>query len=372
MPRGPSADAKFLVSAYNQWKARFVKDNKVIRPENQNDTLSEGVAFGMMIAVNMNDQTLFDGLYGTWRSNPVTGASTLMKSCLRSSVGSNGASCSLTDSSATGADEDAAYALLMAGKLWGGTYQADGVAMLKDIWDKDIDGAGTLLPKGGSNYQSPTGTDPWQITSASYFAPSFYRAFASVDTNVSHDWAGVISAVYKVINGPISGSNGLIPAWCGNSCTIAASNGGSNDFDYQYDSHRIPMRIGLDYCFNGTAEAKIYADLTTKFFAGLGKAGLGIGQIADMYAPTGSRVGSTSANSASVLGTAAVGAMATGEQTFLNDAYQTVFDLATRGTMAPRLYQDPTPSPNPQPTYSYYNATVGMLTLLILTGNFMH
>jgi endo-1,4-beta-D-glucanase Y len=372
MPRGPSADAKFLVSAYNQWKANFVKDNKVIRPEYQDDGLSESIAFGMMIAVNMNDQALFDSLYGTWKSNPVTGAATLMRSCLGSVVGSNTAVCGLTDYSATGADEDAAYALLMAGKLWGGTYQADAIAMLKDIWDKDIDGAGTLLPKGGSNYQSPTGTGPWQITSASYFAPSFYRVFASVDTDVSHDWAGVITAVYKVINGPISGSNGLIPAWCGNSCTVAASNGMATDVVYQYDSHRIPMRIGLDYCFNGTAEAKAYADLITGFFAGLGKAGLGIGQIADMYTPSGGGVFPTSANSASVLGTAAVGAMASGEQTFLNEAYQTVFDLATRGTMAPMLYRSPDPTPGPLPTYSYYNATVGLLTLLIMTGNFMH
>ena len=85
----------------------------------------------------------------------------------------------------------------------------------------------------------------------------------------------------------------------------------------------------------------------------------------------GSAFGST--NSASILGTAAVGAMASGkERTFLNDAYQTVFDLATRGTMAPSLYHGPDPTPSLPPTYSYYNATVGMLTLLILTGNFMH
>jgi endo-1,4-beta-D-glucanase Y len=244
--------------------------------------------------------------------------------------------------------------------------------MLKEIWDKDIDGAGTLLPKGGSNYQSPTGTGPWQITSASYFAPSFYRVFASVDTDASHDWAGVIAAVYEVINGPISGSNGLIPAWCGNSCTVAANNGMATDGDYQYDSHRIPMRIGLDYCFNGTVEARTYANLITKFFAGLGKAGLGIGQIADKYTPSGVVLYASGANSASVLGTAAVGAMASGEQSFLDDAYQTVFDVATRGTMAPMLYHDPSPTPDPLPTYSYYNATVGLLTLLIMTGNFLH
>ena len=51
------------------------------------------------------------------------------------------------------------------------------------------------------------------------------------------------------INGTISGSYGLIPGWCGNSCTVAASNGAPNDVNYQYDSHRIPMRVALDYCW---------------------------------------------------------------------------------------------------------------------------
>jgi endo-1,4-beta-D-glucanase Y len=246
-PGGPSARAKFLVPAYNQWRARFVRDNKVIRPENQDDTLSEGIAFGMLIALNMNDQALFDGLYGTWRSNPAADASMLMKSCLGSGGGSTGMACTRSDGSATGADQDAAYALLMAGKLWGGTYKDEAVAMLRDIWDNDIDGAGTRLPKGGSKYQSPTGTSSPQITSPSGFAPSYYRAFANADTEASHDWAAVIAAVYEVIKGPISGSYGLIPAWCGNSCTVPASTGSSRDIVYQYDSHRITMRIALDY-----------------------------------------------------------------------------------------------------------------------------
>ena len=374
-PHGVSADSKFLVPAYNQWKATFVRDNKVIRPENKGDTLSEGIAFGMLIAVNMNDQALLDSLYGTWKGNPAAGTSMLMKSCLGGSDKTGASeSCSPSNDSATGADEDVAYALLMAGKLWGGTYQADAIAMLKDLWDKDMDGADTKLPKGGSNYQSPTGTVTGQLTSASYFAPSSYRIFASVDTDASHDWAGVIAAVYKAINGPIAGSSGLIPAWCGKGCTVAASHGMSNDIYYQYDSHRIPMRVGLDYCFNGTPEAKTYTDLTTAFFARAGSQGPGF--VYDMYTTTGGSVPNITTGAASVLGTAAVGAMASGSQTFLDDAYQAVFDVATRGTLAPPLVVEPDPAPESVPilpqTYGYYNATIGMLTLLIMTGNFMH
>ena len=369
-PQGPSADAKFLVSAYSQWKSTFVSGDKVIRPEHQNDTISEGIAYGMLIAVNMNDHDLFDSLYGFWKNHPASTTS-LMTSCVPGGPPDGGAvtspPCAASGGSATGADEDAAYALLMADKAWGGTYKADALTMINDIWANDIDNAGTMLPKGGSGYGSPASG----VTSPSYFAPAFYRAFAAVDG--AHDWAGVIAAVYDVI-GTIAGSNGLIPAWCGSSCTIAASNGSATDPDYQYDSHRIPMRIGLDYCFNATAEAKAYATKTTAFFANIAQKGTGF--LMDMYTTSGGAVSGSGTNSASMLGTAAVGAMASGNQTFLNDAYQAVFDILTRGTMAPSIYvgggYGESGSPSPKPTYGYYNATVGMLTLLIMTGNFMH
>ena len=357
-PQGPSAAAKYLVPAYNQWKANFVSGNRVIRPQNANDTTSEGIAFGMLIAVNMNDQTLFDGLSTIWKSYATAGS--LMSWCVTGGGGGTGSSCSSSGGSSTGADEDAAFALLQADKLWpGGTYKTSALTMISDIWLKDID-SGTLLPKGGSNYGAPTGTSGTGITSASYFAPAYYKAFkAAGDTN---NWDGVVTAIYRAI-GTIAGSNGLIPAWCGSSCTVAASNGASTDLDYQYDSHRIPMRLGLDYCFNGQAEAKTYTTKTTAFFATA--ATNGTGYVLDMYTPSGAGVSGSAPISASILGTAAVGAMASGNQTFLNDAFQVVFDEITRGTLNPVDASGKSP-------YSYYNATVGLLTALIMTGNFMH
>jgi endo-1,4-beta-D-glucanase Y len=355
LPQGPGASAKYLVPAYNQWKATFVKGAKVVRPEFQNDTVSEGIAYGMLIAVNMNDQALFDSLYGTWKANAAVG--TLMAWCLGGGGGGIGQACAASGGSATDADEDAAFALLMAGKAWGGTYNASALTMIGDIWIHDIDGGGTNLPKGGSNYGGPSGT----VTNASYFAPAFYREFVAVDTG--HNWGAVIAAVYNVINGTISGSNGLIPAWCSSSCTAAGNNGAATDGDYQYDSHRIPMRFGMDYCFNATAGAKTYTTKTTAFFANA--AANGIGFVQDIYTPAGGPVNGTTTNSASILGTAAVGAMASGNQTFLNNAYQAVFDTITRGSLAPVDAAGKTP-------YSYFNATVGLLTALIMTGNFMH
>ncbi len=52
-------------------------------------------------------------------------------------------------------------------------------------------------------------------------------------------------------------------------------NGAATDIDYQYDSHRIPMRIGMDYCFNSTDAAKTYTTKNTAFFASAAANGIG-------------------------------------------------------------------------------------------------
>ena len=351
------ADAKFLVPAYNFWKSTFAPppSTTVIRPENGNDTVSEGIAYAMLIAVNMNDQPFFDAMYTYWKGHKGAGTSTagLMTWCIPNVGGScnpNGGG------SATDADEDAAFALIQAGKLWGGTYGADARGLITDIWNLDIDKT-SLLPTGGSNYGNSTSA---RLTNASYFAPSLYRAFtAAGDTN---NWAGVIAAVYGVIRGGLSGTNGLFPAWCSGNCSAAASNGAATDTSYQYDSHRIPWRIGLDYCFNGGADAKAYLAKTSGFFQG--QSATGIAKVADIYSTAGQPGAGVAPNSSSILGTAAVGAMSDPAfKTFLDDAYQSVLDQLTRGTMAPRDAAGLTP-------YSYFNASVGMMTLLTMTGNF--
>jgi endo-1,4-beta-D-glucanase Y len=360
---GKPADSKFLVTAYNEWKKTFANNGAgpVIRPENNNDTVSEGIAYGMLIAVNMNDKSTFDNLYTYWKGKKGDGSSTagLMTWC--QSTGGN--ACSSLGGSATDADEDAAFALIQAGKVFGGTYASDAAGLISDIWAKDIDSANNL-PTYGSHATNSTTSNP---TNPSYFAPAYYRIFATIDT--SHAWGTVASNSLSAINA-LAGTNGLVPAWCTNKCTAAGSGGVyQQDTIYQYDAHRVPMRVGLDYCWNATPAAKTYTDKITNFFATNANAGVnGIGRIFDLYTPaSGSPAAGSAPNSASIIGTAAVGAMASPSAagSFLNDAYQGVFDMVTRGKLAPVDTAGKTP-------YSYYNATVGMLTLLMMTGNFSH
>ena len=307
--------------------------------------MSEGIGYGMLIAVYMGDKTLFDGLYGYWQANATAG--TLMTWKIPGGSGS-----------ATDADEDAAFALLQASKQWsGGSYATAATTMMGDIWSHDID-SGTLLPKGGSNYSSVNPTNP------SYFAPAFYKEFAKVDSG--HNWAGVVSAVYTALNGSLSGSNGLVPAWCTSNCTAVGTNGAATDGEYQYDSHRVPWRIGIDACWNSEAKAATYLSKIVGFF-NTNSTTTGLSSLEDIYQTSGTKDTSNGANnSMSLIGCAGVGAMSVSSaSSFADRAWQ--FLLEGQYTANPTFVTGV--SGSVKPGYTYYNATVGVLTMLTMSGN---
>ena len=362
--KAQGSDGRLLTQAYANWKTKFVRSAgsgyRVVRPAAETgsgeDTVSEGIAYAMLISAYMNDKTYFDGFWTYWKAHCASGSG---NTCLMTwRIGGAGGTGSATD-----ADEDAAFALLIAAKMWGGSYMADAVAMMGAVMSADMSTSAPYV-WGGNNYKSQNNT----TNNASYYAPAFYRAFATASGNTA--WNTIANGVLtQISNANAISSMGLISAWCNASCTATATNSGSadpaTDVIYQYDAHRIPWRIGLDYCWNGTAAAKTYVDKTTAFFMSSSRGGSGMGRIADLYSPNGSPYTGAAANSASVIGTAAAGAMAN-NQTFVNDGYQLVLDLLNRGEIGDRLAA----SMSVKSGYSYYNATVGLLTLLTMSGNF--
>jgi endoglucanase len=339
------ATGKQLIEAFVNWKKTFVVTAgdglRVVSPEIDNGaTVSEGIAYGMLIAVYMNDQPLFDGLLKYWKNNSAGGMLMTWKI-----PGGSG--------SATDSDEDAAFALIQASKQWGGSYLNDAKALLAQMASSDIE-ANTNVLKPGNQFG---GSD---LTNPSYFAPAYYRLFASVDTANASKWNGVVTSTYQFLN-KIEGENGLVPAWCSGSCGSRGGGGYADNNMYQYDSHRTPWRMALDVCWNDNADAKDYVNKITKTFVAKSD-GEGLGNLADIYDGSGNAKQGASNNSMSIIGTAAVGAMATGDashQAFLDRAYQFLIDASYN---TDPTYQDD--------GYTYYNATVGLLTALTLTGNF--
>ena len=369
MPGKPTgADGKLLQDAYLLWKSKFVTGSgagtKVVSPEIDNGaTVSEGIGYGMLLTVYTGDKTLFDGLLGYWKANGTSKYNMLMN---WKQPGGSG--------SASDADEDAAFALQMARKQWGSAYDTDAAAILTQFLAGDVDSSGNLTP--GSDFTSGAST----IWNPSYFAPAYYKYFASLSDQSANaaKWNGMVTKGYAYINS-ISGTNGLVPAWCASSCATRGTTGTSYSYgvdapNYQYDSHRTPFRIGLDAIWNGSpADATGYLNKVVGFFAGKAGAGKssntgGLGIIGDIYDSSGAVTANSATNSMSLLGCAGVGAMgstATNAATFRNRVWQFLLEGAYT-----KNYMYTNGDSATKPGYTYYNATVGLMTAFAMSGNF--
>jgi len=262
---------------------------------------------------------------------------------------------------ATDADEDIAFALLMADKQWGsaGTlnYLNLAKAQINNIWLHEI--VDSKLAGPGDSWGP---TDLWKNINISYFAPAYYRLFKMVDSG--HAWDAVIATVYDTIlspnntldNGALkpankNTSNGLVPAWC----TSTGDASMTTPFSYQYDSCRTPFRIALDWCWFGEPRAQVYLAKTSAFFSGIGAANIVDGYNLDGTPKPERQMGSMATmQSAAFVGPAGVGAMSSSTyQSFVNAAYGRV---ATRQLLVGG---------------AYYDESWTMLSLLMMTGNML-
>ncbi|HVR18335.1 MAG TPA: glycosyl hydrolase family 8, partial [Polyangiaceae bacterium] len=348
-----AANPEAARAAYTKWKTELVTSDgaggfqRVRRPNTENDTtVSEGIAYGMIFAVVMDDPSLFDAF---WKYSQLhLNANGLMNWKVEPS------GMVLMDGmgAATDADEDMAWALVLADKKWGGSgslgmpYLDVAKGQIDKIWNHEVDhGRGDLLLAG----------DSWGMTVAhnpSYFAPNQYRRFGIV-TNKVAEWNRVIDKQYAMLASMLTSalgnaSNGLVPAWTDEAGRPAAPFMGA-PMHYQYDSARMPFRIAQDWCDYGDMRAKTYLDKTTSFFSGIGAA-----MIVDGYNLNGTARAENPlpAQSALFVGGSAVGAMSsTAQQAFVNDAYNL---LATRELTPPSYY---------------YNSCWQVFSLLMMTGN---
>jgi endo-1,4-beta-D-glucanase Y len=351
-------DNAAVQAAYDQWKSDTVTSSgaggylRVRRPHEPglatDSTVSEGIGYGMLIAVYMNDQSLFDNLW-RYEQHWVDAAGLMNWYVLAdgSGLGPNGSG------GATDADEDMAFALAMADRQWGGQgsidkpYRQYATQQIANIWNSEIQDS--KLPKPGE-------WGGWNTVNISYFAPAYYRVFSTMDT--AHPWANIIKTVYDTIDYAVNSANGnqnngLVPAWCddshGSPCTPIDMNI-PNDVGYQYDSCRTPFRIGVDWCWNGEARAQKYVALTSSFFAAIGAT-----NIADTYSLDGTpRPQHPGGHSAAFVGPAGVGAMSAPQYLqLLNDAYGGVATLTylVGGT--------------------YYDDSWTVMSLLMMTGSLL-
>ncbi|HVM33461.1 MAG TPA: glycosyl hydrolase family 8 [bacterium] len=328
---------------------------RVYRNTNGNDTVSEGIGYGMLIAVMMDDKTLFDGLYKyAYQWMPDSSNNMVMDWQLNSSgniIGANGA---------TDADEDMAMAFLIASKIWPSapavaltnsqqtsvsrTYAQTYEDMVTAIWTQETKGGSVV--NSGDAFATPYYT--------SYMTPAWYNCWASSDT-FGRAWGNVTNWAYNTyFTGLYNNSNdkqGFFP----DTATAGFTN---NVSTMGYDASRYPMRIGLDYLWNGSAGAVSFAGTfaTNVMNAVNGGAGFN-GEVGDTWSVPGGSPGGSFCDSLQI-GPLAVAAMIT-NQANATSAYN---QLIAR-------YGSPGCNGGAE-NFQYFQDTLCMLCELITTGNF--
>lgn len=239
-------------------------------------TISEGHAYGMLLAAYMGDKKTFDAMEAyrmAYRNR---------NGVMPWVIGQDGV---VADSgAATDADEDMALALLVAHKRWGG-YSAPLTALLTAIRTHMVEPAGSphaYLVKGAD---MPLAW--WPVSFPSYHAPAWYKAFATYTGDAF--WTQVADKSYAYLASidanPAyqNGATGLLPG--------RTKPDGSLDDDtvrhrFSWDAVRAPWRLATDAAWSCDTRASGRISKMNAFFSGTGP-GRGPTQIGSIYRTNG-------------------------------------------------------------------------------------
>lgn len=235
--------------------------------ETPDDCVSEGIGYGMLSSVYMNDQFTFDTLFDTANNFMWNGQNYEWHIGEYGNVMDRGA--------ATDAEEDIAVSLIFANNLvksgkWkkNKLYAERAQQILDNMWNsRMITPEGHVAPGaswGGNDFVNP-----------SYFAPAWYRIFNNFD-NSNHDWNLVIDKSYETILGSIGLENGLVPDWCSPDGNFYEGSFGYNTYGngkYMFkDAIRVLWRISTDYLWNKEPRAKVFLEKAYSFITKKGGA----------------------------------------------------------------------------------------------------
>lgn len=269
----PFSSYSILSSSWEMYKKKFITaDGRVIDMSSGDITTSEGQSYALLRAVWSDDKTTFDMVWKWTKTTLKRPNDNLFSWRWGKTDAGYGVTPNGGINSATDADSDIAFALILANHRWRqDQYLIDAKVILNDIWN------GETAEIGGKRYMiaGNWATDANQIIiNPSYFAPYEYRIFAKVDQ--THDWAALVNPGYELLettsNSPLDKprSAGLPPDWIAvNKQTggVTAAPNANLTTNYGYDAVRVPFRVGLDYIWNKDERAKKYLDTSFQILA---------------------------------------------------------------------------------------------------------
>jgi endo-1,4-beta-D-glucanase Y len=334
LPAG--VDYKEVQKVYDVWLPNYYEesgDQARIKFDSSYQTVSEGIGYGMIIMVYMDNATnntkpKFDKLWKYYQ-NHSSGNPALMDWKIHGFSGVDGSG------SATDADLDAAVGLLMAEKQWGG-YATAASSLISAIASRDVSGDNF---KGGSN---------WTAYNPSYMSTVATQLFANLGGG---SWSTVQSNCYTLLGKAQNGTTGMWPNWC----SISGSpGGGTGDYQeiYGFDACRTPWRLGWAYVWYGHAQAKTLCSKVVSWFKTKTSDEPGtIGQKYNLDGTINTSAGGNSDNIPTYLGPLTIGGMVDATfQTWVNKGYTKLRSFGGKNN-------------------NYYNECLDILSMLLLTGN---
>lgn len=242
-------------------------DGLVHRPKSEEpgDAVSEGQAYGMMVALYSGDQPTFNRVWDAAERLMWNGGTRLYDW----RVGAKGGI--IGKGMATDADQDIALMLLFADSLarkgaWkphtgpkGADYRQRALDIIGNIWGSAVAEGRYLAPGagwGGKDFVNP-----------GYFSPANYRIFAKVDPG--HNWNAVIDQCYATLFANPGAAKGLLPDWMAPGGGFFEGSLGYNAYRagkaHYKDAIRVHWRMAMDWLWFGEVRAKRWLESANAF-----------------------------------------------------------------------------------------------------------
>ncbi len=337
---GTYMHAQDAADAYTHWKTNYVEacgtDKFRVKYDNPGETVSEGIAYGMLLAAYAADKTLFDGLWAYYKEHMnANGVMNWKVSGCSSVVGTGGAA---------DAEVDAAMALLVADHQWPASstphdYASDAADLISAIKDYEIQPTTNNGP-----YQLNNG-DQWgfwnDCRNPSYQPPAYFKAYGDFMDDTSF-WDNCVTASYDLLNANVHPTTGLVSNWSDHNGTPNWCNGPN---EYGWDACRNPWRMATDVAWYDDANAKAICDNIATYVESTG--------VSSVSGPVPQSGGTSGYHSPTFVSTFALAVMASdpGNQDLLDDIYTE--NVAVMDGLP-----------------WYFGNTLRCISLFMMTGNF--
>jgi oligosaccharide reducing-end xylanase len=319
---------------------------------NNNDVRTEGMSYGMMIAVQMNKKNEFDRLW-KW-------AKTYMQHQTKKREGYFAWHCradgsKIDSNSASDGEEWFVTALFFASGRWGDgkgifNYKSEAQkildAMLSKVEysDKRGDVTNIFNKKAKQVVFVPSG-EADDFTDPSYHLPHFYELWTRWADKESQFWKDVTDTSRAYLKRAVHPLTGLAPDYSRFDGTpLKFGNGNQNNF--QYDAWRVAMNVALDYTWFAKDEwAVTQSNRLLDFFYSVG-----VKKFGQVYTLEGNQL--VDDHSAGIIAMNAVAALASTNE--------------NRKEFVEELWNVKLPTGR----YRYYDGILYMMAMLQLSGNF--